>query len=393
MGYNVSSTGLGARSDDPAQNFQTHTGSSIQTFGSNIRGFTMKMRRSEGTSISSLPNIATVEKNIVAFSYVMPDPVQVPPQRPKAYKRAYYNVQAGGPATQDTAPWNLQRISSLAKVTFETKGVTDMSFTFRYPTQPGAGVDVYVLDTGLNPSHSDFEARAKMIFSAIGDSGEDQAGHGTHVAGTVASKTYGIAKNANINAIKILGANGRSTADIFIKGIDYALTQHKSRMTQPNFKGSVINLSGGIDRHSEALRKILTDATNAGMHVAVAAGNDNQDACNAFPAAYTKDIPIISVGATDQDDKRAYFSNFGSCVDVLAPGVAVTSTSNTGATMQKQGTSMACPHVAGVIATELINRPDLKLKPLEMKKFILSRGIAKVRTPPRGQLLLNNGFQ
>ncbi|EPS37016.1 hypothetical protein H072_9396 [Dactylellina haptotyla CBS 200.50] len=404
IGYNISGASINSRSADGTQQFSTDTGISIRTFDSHIRGFTISMKRSEGEILSSHPNIAMVEKNHIVHSFVEPqDPKDVsqeitPDTASKSHSRRALNTrQKEAPhfiyRMQINAPWNLERISSTTPPSFINHRITDRAFEFRYPPHAGKGVDMYILDTGLNPSNPDFHGRASMLYSAFDDNGTDEAGHGTHIAGTAASFPYGVAKSATIHGVKVLKADGKGTAETFIKGINAAIKNHNKRKSSPDFKGSVLNLSLGVFVNSDVLKSVVRTALDAGIHIAAAAGNENRDTCgNVFPAGWSDELPVVSVGATDLNDRRAWFSNWGKCVSLFAPGVVVTSTSNNGASSVRQGTSVACPHVAGVIATELGRRPDLRLNPRGMRDLILSRGLLKVATPPKGQLLLNNGF-
>jgi len=242
-----------------------------------------------------------------------------------------YGFSAG---TQQSAPsWGLARVG---------KWSPGGGNSYQYPDASGAGVDVYVLDTGLMFSHSSFEGRAKFIQNYVPGSGNnDVVGHGTHVAGTIGSSIYGVAKKANIYGLKVLGDNNRGDYSGMISAIQYVVGKAKPGKT-------VINMSI-YGQRSQAMNDALASARKAGVVVAVCAGNDSKDACGYSPA----DSPhAITVGATDNNDNIASFSNFGRCVDVYGPGVSITSLSNQGndGPRNMQGTSMATPHVAGVAA-------------------------------------------
>ncbi|KAF3915245.1 Cerevisin [Dactylellina cionopaga] len=376
-----------------------------KTFGSNIRAFTMNMKKSVGVSMFSLPNVASLDKNVKYKAAVMP-PTARPQNMPRSLVKESLRLSAlakrqnGGKVfiEQSTAPWNLQRISSANAVDLNGRTDTDLTFKYRFDSASGSGVDVYMLDTGINVAHVDFVGRAKMIFS-VDNTQDDVQGHGTHTAGTVGARTFGVAKNVNLLGVKVLQDDGSGSIAGIVQGVDKVITEHKKRLNDQDFQGSVISMSLGGDGLPQAMKNILKKATDAGVHVSVAAGNENQDACNTSPAGFSQEIPIISVGATDITDRRASFSNFGKCVDIHAPGVDIVSTFNKGttSTTSLQGTSMACPAVSGMIADLLVLNPDLKIDPAGMKKLILSKaqnGVirAAATVPDNGQILLNNGF-
>ncbi|SCW01486.1 LAFE_0E00694g1_1 [Lachancea fermentati] len=254
--------------------------------------------------------------------------------------------------TQNGAPWGLSRISHREKLNLG-------SFNkYLFDDDAGKGVTSYVIDTGINVDHEDFEGRAvwgKTI--PTNDLDSDGNGHGTHCAGTIASKHYGVAKNAEVVAVKVLRSNGSGTMSDVVKGVEFAAKSHQDavKKNKKGFKGSTANMSLGGGK-SPALDMAVNAAVKAGLHFAVAAGNENQDACNTSPAAAEN---AITVGATTLSDDRAYFSNWGSCVDIFAPGLNVLSTyigSNT-ATATLSGTSMASPHVAGLLTYFLSLQP------------------------------------
>ncbi|PIK38071.1 proprotein convertase subtilisin/kexin type 9 [Apostichopus japonicus] len=209
----------------------------------------------------------------------------------------------------------------------------------------GSGVTVYVIDTGINPSHNDFGSRAStsssMDFHSNPNSGIDCNGHGTHCAGTVGGSSYGVAKSVTLKGVRVLGCFGSGSNSGVVSGIDYVAGLSGKRVAS-------MSLGGGASLTTD---NAVTRLYNSGAPVIVAAGNENQDACNVSPARAAN---AYTVGATDDSDTIASFSNYGSCVDIFAPGVDIRSashSSNSGsATMS--GTSMACPHVAGGAALE-----------------------------------------
>jgi len=195
-----------------------------------------------------------------------------------------------------------------------------------------------VIDTGIATAHADFGGRAQNVYDAFGGNGQDCNGHGTHVAGTVGGATYGIAKASSLRGVRVLDCSGSGSTSGIIAGIDWVRANH--------IKPAVANMSLG-GGYSSALNAATDNLSGAGVFVAVAAGNENQNACNVSPASAA--APTV-VAASDKTDTRATFSNFGSCVEVYAPGVNVTSTWLSGGTNTISGTSMASPHVAGVAA-------------------------------------------
>ncbi|KAJ3114046.1 serine protease [Physocladia obscura] len=229
-----------------------------------------------------------------------------------------------------------------------------------YVKNDGLGVDVYVVSTGININHDEFEGRA--VWGATipeGDKVEDGNGHGTHCAGIISSKVYGIAKKANSIAVKVLKSNGSGSMSDVLKGIEFVARDHIEKNQENASKSygrtgnkkSVANMSLGGGK-SDALDCAVDSTVSLGVHFAVATGNINADACRFSPAASKKSVTVL---ATTRDDKRAYFSNWGACADIGAPGSNILSTwiGSTNATNIISGTSMASPHVAGVIAAYL----------------------------------------
>ncbi|KAL1887873.1 proteinase B [Sporothrix stenoceras] len=261
------------------------------------------------------------------------------------------------PETEKGAPWGLARVSHRKSLNFGTFN------KYLYAEEGGEGVDAYVIDTGTNVNHVDFDGRAhwgKTI--PQGDEDVDGNGHGTHCSGTIAGKKYGVAKKANVYAVKVLKSNGSGTMSDVIAGVEFAAQRHIEQVAaakkgkRKGFKGSVANMSLGGGK-TTPLDAAVNAAVNAGLHFAVAAGNDNADACNYSPAAAAN---AVTVGASAIDDSRAYFSNYGKCTDVFAPGLNIQSTwigSNT-AINTISGTSMASPHVCGLLAYYLSLQPD-----------------------------------
>ncbi|KAF8246223.1 subtilisin-like protein [Wilcoxina mikolae CBS 423.85] len=298
---------------------------------------------------------------------------------------------------QTNAPWGLQRVSqgsAIANAPQDSAGIAAFDFKYQFEGKVaglGKGVDIYVIDTGVNTKHVDFDGRASFLFAFDGVEA-DEEGHGTHCAGTIGSTTFGIAKDANIHAVKVLGTSSGSTADI-ISGIDKMLINHEKRKGQSNFAGSVASMSLGSPVRSSSLEEAVSRASAQGIHFSVAAGNENQDACNSSPASATKISPIVAVGATTINDDRASFSNFGECTTIYAPGQDVTSTWTDGTNKINtiSGTSMACPHVTGLLAYLLSLNPDLKLDPKGLRAKLLQTSIP-LKTDKGTVAFANNGF-
>lgn len=237
-------------------------------------------------------------------------------------------------AVQNPATWGLDRVDQRS---------LPLDNTYHYDTY-GTSVTAYIIDTGIRTTHQEFGARATWGVNTTGDNNDsDCQGHGTHVAGTVGGDTYGIAKNVALVAVKVLDCSGSGSTSGVISGIDWVV----SNAQQP----AVINMSLG-GSYSAALNLAVETASDAGIPVVVAAGNENSDACFSSPAS---EPAAITVGASTNTDQRSSFSNYGSCVDLFAPGSAITSATNASdtATGTWDGTSMASPHVAGVVALYL----------------------------------------
>ncbi|MEV7446911.1 S8 family serine peptidase [Streptomyces sp. NPDC091204] len=226
----------------------------------------------------------------------------------------------------------------------------------------GAGVTAYILDTGIDYNHTEFggpdATRATFGFDAINDgrNGQDCQGHGTHVAGTVAGKTYGVARKANLVSVRVLGCDGKGTWSGIIAGMDWVAKNAK----QP----AVLNGSLGGDL-SEAVNNAATALSDAGVLPVIAAGNSAKDACMVSPASAAR---VVTVAASNQWDEETSFSNWGTCVTLYAPGEAIVSAKLGGGSVALDGTSMASPHVAGVAALYKQEHPTAP--PAEIAEFL-----------------------
>ncbi|HWM11673.1 MAG TPA: S8 family peptidase [Solirubrobacteraceae bacterium] len=244
------------------------------------------------------------------------------------YVEADRVVTVAATQTMDSAgePWGLDRIDQRSR---------PGSRTYSW-TATGAGVTAYVVDTGIATAHTQFGGRAANVYDAFGGNGQDCHGHGTHVAGTIGAATWGVAKGVTLRGVRVLNCSGRGSTS----GIIAALNWIRTNGARPAVAN--MSLGGGF---SSSLNSAATNLSNAGVFLAVAAGNESQNACNVSPASASG---VFTTAASDRNDRRASFSNYGSCVEAYAPGVAIRSTWLSGGINTISGTSMASPHVAGV---------------------------------------------
>jgi subtilisin family serine protease len=245
-------------------------------------------------------------------------------------------------ATQTGATWGLDRVD-------QHPLPLDGSYTYN---NDGSGVTAYIIDTGIRYDHVEFGGRAVKGVDEVTPGGDasDCNGHGTHVSGTVGGTTYGIAKNVKLVAVRVLNCNGSGTTSGVIAGIDWVTSDHQAKGGS-----AVANMSLGGAK-SSSLNQAVANSVAAGVVYSVAAGNSTADACNSSPSS---EPSAITVAASNSSDVFASFSNFGTCVDIIAPGVSITSAWNTSSTATNtiSGTSMASPHSTGASALYLAANP------------------------------------
>jgi subtilisin family serine protease len=299
---------------DARSQAKAHGGKVLRTFGAVLNGFSATLPDAAVERLRTNPDVAFIEAD----------------QR--------FSIDA----TQSPATWGLDR-------TDQRNLPLNNSYTY---DATGSGVTAYIIDTGIRSSHSQLGGRVGAGYTAINDGNgtNDCNGHGTHVAGTVGGSTYGVAKQVTLRPVRVLDCSGSGSTSGVIAGVDWVTSNHAAGTP------AVANMSlgGGV---SSALDSAVTSSINDGVTYAVAAGNESTNACNGSPSRVGA---AITVGSTTSTDARSSFSNYGSCLDLFAPGSSITSAwhTNDSATNTISGTSMATPHVAGVAALYLQGNPS-----------------------------------
>ncbi|MBG0567141.1 S8 family peptidase [Actinoplanes aureus] len=303
-----------------------------RSFGRALNGFEAGMTETQAKRLAAHSDVAYVEQN--------------------------QTIQLN--ATQTNATWGLDRIDQRNR---------PLSTTYTYPVT-ASNVTAYIIDTGIRYTHSQFGGRATPGYDAVGTGAVDCNGHGTHVAGTVGGSTHGVAKAVRLVGVRVLSCTGSGTTAGVIAGVNW--------VTQNAVKPAVANMSLGGGA-STALDNAVANSVASGVTYALAAGNSNANACSSSPARVAS---AITVGATTNTDARSSFSNYGSCLDIFAPGSSITSAwynSNT-ATNTISGTSMASPHVAGAAALVLSRNPSFT--PAQVASSLITNATPNVVTSP-----------
>nr|CBM43237.1 serine protease [uncultured organism] len=307
----------------------TYGGSFSLTWGVALKGFRLHATEAEAIAMSADSQVAfIVEDGAIAVGTPDAEPIQMTID-PAAFQNP-----------QPHASWGLDRINQRSLP-------LDKSYAYH---NDGQGVNAYVIDTGILTTHWEFQGRASAIYDFDPEGiGVDCNGHGTHVAGIIGGQTFGVAKQVHLLGVRVLNCQGTGTWSDVIDGVNF-VTCHKGRPAQQGIPALAnMSLAGGENR---AVLAAVRNSIRAGVTYVVAAGNGNSDAGDYSPAGLAE---AITVGTTDQSDARAEFSNYGSTLDLFAPGVSITSAwiGNDLMIATATGTSMAAPHVAGVVALYL----------------------------------------
>lgn len=265
--------------------------------------------------------------------------------------------------TSSKLPWHLDRISKKHLPLDNTYPYSESGSCHR---NSNVEIHTYVVDTGVDSSHPEFEGRAEFLENFTGDNEDfDGNSHGTHCSGIIGSKTYGVCKDSKIYGIKVLDAQGSGSTSGVIAGMDFAFSRHlANEKKNPNVRSIIsMSLGGGYSTAMNRAVENMIKQSNT-FYIVVASGNENSDACRTSPASAKG---ILTVNASGKNDERAYFSNFGKCTDIYTPGVNIKSTIPGGKTAVYSGTSMATPNLVGVLNHYLDENPHLNMKQLKAK--------------------------
>ncbi|MCP2257110.1 Serine protease, subtilisin family [Streptoalloteichus tenebrarius] len=351
--FKRSATFDAAQVSDNAQRLAARYGGRLTHVYDVVGGFALEVGEAAARRLAAEPSVEFVEQDTVVRAFgVQPNPV-----------------------------WNLDRVDQRDQ---------PLDRKYAYPGSAGEGVTAYVVDTGVDVNHSEFGGRAKNGYDFVDNDtvAQDCHGHGTHVAGTIAGSTYGLAKKATVVGVRVLDCSGYSRGSSVEQGLNW--------VAKNAVKPAVVNMSLGGSA-SDSLDRATRTVINAGVTVAVAAGNENRDACRVSPARVGE---ALTVAASDSADKRSIWrapssaSNYGRCVDLFAPGSNVLSARPGGGTASMGGTSMATPHVAGAAALYLGASGNAGKSPSEVADALLTattpNKISDVKGSPNK--LLYTGF-
>jgi cerevisin len=289
-----------------------------------------------------------------------------------------YTTNAEMVKTDAKIPWHLDRLS---KQQLPLNGNYPYNASGSCHTNPDVEIHTYVIDTGIDIDHDEFEGRATWLANFVDSQNTDCNSHGTHCAGLVGSKSYGVCKDAKLFAVKVLDCRGSGSTSSVIRGIEFAFKRHleQTKASSKQLRSIVsMSLGGGYSRALNMAVKATVKAS--GFYFAAAAGNEDQDACRTSPASVKE---IFTVMASDQYDTRAYFSNYGKCADIYSPGVNVLSTIPGDQTAVYSGTSMACPVLAGSLNHYIDRYPELNLAKLK-EKVLADANLDMLSQNPKG---------
>ncbi|WP_121006996.1 S8 family peptidase [Saccharothrix australiensis] len=314
-----------------------YSGTVVHTFSHVFQGFSVRMSAPDARRLAADPAVSYVQQN----------------QRVRVA-----GEQANPPS------WGLDRVDQQR---------LPLDDYYRYP-DTAANVTVYVVDTGVRVSHRDFGGRAVWGTNTVDDQQEDCHGHGTHVAGTAGGQRYGVAKGVKLVSAKVFDCAGNGTSEDVAEALDWVVAHHASGP-------AVANMSLGGDAPDRVIEDAVRRTIADGVVAVVAAGNESDDSCRHSPSRVRE---ALTVASSDWSDRRSYFSNYGSCVDLFAPGESITSAYNGSDTDSGDlsGTSMATPHVAGAAALLLSRNPAQT--PAQVATALLNNATKSVVSDPRG---------